>query len=49
MTADFRPVRDDDVAAVVELWRRCGLLVAWNDPHRDIAFARSVANAEVIQ
>ena len=48
MTADFRPVRDDDVAAVVDLWRRCGLLVAWNDPHRDIAFARSVANAEVI-
>jgi len=48
VTLGFWPIRDGDVAAVVELWRRCGLLVAWNDPQRDIAFARSVANAEVI-
>lgn len=48
MTVAFRPIADADVAAVVELWMRCGLTVPWNDPHRDIAFARSVGNAEVI-
>lgn len=48
MIAAFRPIEDADVEAVVALWRRCGLVVAWNDPHRDIAFARSTANAEVI-
>ncbi|MEM8807404.1 MAG: GNAT family acetyltransferase [Cyanobacteria bacterium P01_G01_bin.38] len=26
-----------DKAAVVDLWRRCGLLRPWNDPHKDIA------------
>jgi ribosomal protein S18 acetylase RimI-like enzyme len=26
-----------DEAAVVALWRRCGLTRPWNDPHRDIA------------
>lgn len=48
MTVAFRPIADADVEAVVALWQRCGLTVPWNDPHRDIAFARSVANAEVI-
>lgn len=44
----FRPIADGDVEAVVALWQRCGLTVPWNDPQRDIAFARSVGNAEVI-
>ncbi|EDP66264.1 putative acetyltransferase [alpha proteobacterium BAL199] len=48
MTVVFRTIRDADVDPVVDLWRRCGLTVAWNDPHRDIAFARSVANADVL-
>jgi hypothetical protein len=25
LTADIRPFRDDDEAALVDLWRRCGL------------------------
>lgn len=29
----FAPI---DEAAVVELWRMCGLVRDWNDPHRDI-------------
>jgi ribosomal protein S18 acetylase RimI-like enzyme len=33
----IRPYRDGDESAVVELWRQCGLLRPWNDPHRDIA------------
>jgi ribosomal protein S18 acetylase RimI-like enzyme len=32
-----RPYRAGDEPAVVELWRGCGLLRPWNDPHADIA------------
>jgi ribosomal protein S18 acetylase RimI-like enzyme len=32
-----RPFAPADEPAVIELWRRCGLLRPWNDPHRDIA------------
>ena len=32
----IRPYEDGDEAAVVDLWRRCGLVVPWNNPHRDI-------------
>lgn len=31
-----RPFQLSDTEAVVELWRRCGLLRSWNDPRRDI-------------
>ena len=31
-----RPYRESDRGAVVELWRECGLVVAWNDPDSDI-------------
>ncbi len=37
----LRLFRDDDVDAVVELWRACGLVVPRNDPARDIAFCRA--------
>jgi ribosomal protein S18 acetylase RimI-like enzyme len=33
----IRPFRPSDEPRVVELWRDCGLVVPWNDPHRDIA------------
>ena len=47
MAADAKPVDDAgafairafvpaDADAVVALWRECGLVRAWNDPHRDI-------------
>lgn len=32
----IRPFRREDTEAVVSLWRRAGLVVAWNDPYRDI-------------
>jgi len=32
-----RAYRETDEDAVVELWRECGLLRPWNDPHLDIA------------
>ncbi len=33
----IRTYRDDDEAAAIELWQQCGLIVPWNNPHRDIA------------
>ncbi len=33
----IRPFKPADKEAVVDLWRRCGLLRPWNDPHKDIA------------
>ena len=31
-----RPFTQEDRAQVIELWIRCGLVVAWNDPGADI-------------
>ena len=39
MTA-FREIEDRDVEAVVALWQACGLTRPWNDPYKDISFAR---------
>ena len=33
----IRTYHSDDEQSVVELWRRCGLVVPQNDPRRDIA------------
>ena len=31
-----RPYQESDETAVVSLWQACGLVVPWNDPHKDI-------------
>ncbi len=33
---NIRPFEPSDEPAVVQLWTDCGLVVPWNDPHRDI-------------
>jgi len=33
---EIRAYRVSDEEAVVRLWRDCGLVVPWNDPHKDI-------------
>jgi ribosomal protein S18 acetylase RimI-like enzyme len=38
---EFREIADDDVDHVVALWEACGLTRPWNDPHRDVADART--------
>lgn len=38
----IRPFGAEDAAAAVALWRDCGLLRPWNDPHKDIARKQSV-------
>jgi ribosomal protein S18 acetylase RimI-like enzyme len=35
-TLQLREFQPDDTAAVVDLWQRCGLVRAWNDPAKDI-------------
>lgn len=42
---DIVEIADDDIAAVVALWRRCDLLRPWNDPHADIRRARQTRDA----
>ena len=32
----IRPFQQEDEDSVVQLWTECGLVVPWNDPHRDI-------------
>jgi ribosomal protein S18 acetylase RimI-like enzyme len=33
---NIRPYHPEDEKAVIDLWRRCGLVVPWNNPARDI-------------
>ena len=41
-------IEDSDVADVIALWRRAGLIREWNDPAGDIALARRDSNATVL-
>ncbi len=43
----IRAYRPGDRDAVVELWERCGSIVWYNDPDRDIALWRASPNAEI--
>jgi len=36
MNIEIRPFEPRDEEAVVQLWTDCGLVVPWNNPHRDI-------------
>ena len=38
----IRPFRDEDEAAVIQLWQRSELTRPWNDPRRDIQRKRQV-------
>src|SRR5882672_6951510 len=44
----IRPIADGEEAAVIALWQACGLTRPWNDPARDLAFARGKATSEVL-
>ncbi|MFT3989446.1 GNAT family acetyltransferase [Aestuariivirga sp.] len=44
----FRDIEDQYVEAVVALWTACGLTRPWNDPYKDISFAREGANSTVL-
>lgn len=44
----FRDIEDGDVEAVVALWRACQLTRSWNDPYKDISFARYGGESTVL-
>ena len=44
-TVTVRAITDADVAAVIALWHAAGVARPWNDPGRDIAFARRDAHS----
>lgn len=47
-TLAIRPAEDDDATQLVALWERCELTRPWNDPHADIARARSGPASDVL-
>ena len=47
MTA-IRDMRDEDQDAVIALWHAAGVARPWNDPVRDIAFARRGPHSTVL-
>lgn len=44
----IRPASDADIAALAALWEACGLTRPWNDPARDIAFARAGSASDIL-
>lgn len=44
----FRDVQAGDEEYVVNLWKTCGLTRGWNDPYKDIQFARDGAASTVL-
>ncbi len=44
----FRELEDEDVEQVVDLWQACGLTRPWNDPHKDISFARQGPSSTIL-
>ena len=48
MKIAFRELQDVDVESVVTLWKRCDLTRPWNDPYKDIQFAREGETSTVL-
>jgi ribosomal protein S18 acetylase RimI-like enzyme len=44
----IRAIRDEDVESVVTLWHSAGLTRPWNDPRKDIEFARKGQHSTVL-
>lgn len=44
----FREITDADVEQVAALWTACGLTRPWNDPYKDISFARKGEDSTVL-
>jgi ribosomal protein S18 acetylase RimI-like enzyme len=48
MPLTIRSATADDEPAVIDLWRRCGLVVSHNDPTTDFRFARNGPSSDVL-
>jgi ribosomal protein S18 acetylase RimI-like enzyme len=47
-TLILRAARAEDEAAVIALWRACGLVVSWNDPVADFRRALGRGNSDIL-
>ncbi len=45
---DIGPCSDQDIPAIIDLWEKTELTRPWNDPTRDIEFARKSTNADIL-
>lgn len=48
MAIKIAPMGVDDIPAIVSLWQQAGLVRPWNDPEKDIAFARNSGHGEIL-
>ena len=48
MTIVFRELQDIDIENIVTLWKRCELTRPWNDPYKDIQFAREGKTSTIL-
>lgn len=44
----IRDIEDADIEPVIALWHAAGVSRPWNDPHRDIAFARKGPHSKIL-
>jgi ribosomal protein S18 acetylase RimI-like enzyme len=44
----FRPMREEETASVIALWKRAGLIRPWNPPQDDIAEILSKENVDIL-
>jgi ribosomal protein S18 acetylase RimI-like enzyme len=44
----IREIRDQDIERIIEIWRASGVARPWNDPRRDIAFARRDLHSTIL-
>jgi ribosomal protein S18 acetylase RimI-like enzyme len=44
----FRDIQEEDEESIVTLWKRCELTRDWNDPYKDIKFAREGGTSTVL-
>ncbi|NKB63859.1 MAG: GNAT family acetyltransferase [Gammaproteobacteria bacterium] len=45
---DIQPFQQPQLKQVIELWRRCELIMPWNDPVYDIQFSLSSTDSELL-
>ena len=48
MSLDIRDIIDADIPEIIALWNASGVSRPWNDPERDIAFARRNEHSTVL-
>jgi hypothetical protein len=45
---EIREMEDRDLEQVIELWQAAGVLRPWNDPLKDVAFARRGPHSTIL-